>query len=248
VTAYDFAAAADAWSHPPADGIGNPDARIIPSLPDDDLRTLAARIERARYDGMQNYKGLWRSTLGLDDTHDKDVLDFGCGLGVEALQYAKAGNRVMLADISIYNLAAAEAMFRAHGHEPDALVHVQGQPPFFDCECFDIFHASGVLHHTPWARDIVAHALGYLRAGGEVRLMLYSDEAWRLHVGDDPPDDTAAHPAFDAWVRRMDPVGFYADWYDRDKIERTFGDMLELRRFSYLCPNRQYCAAVLVKP
>jgi SAM-dependent methyltransferase len=239
---------AEAWSRPPVDDVGYiPSAELL-KLPDDALSAVVAQMTRTRYGpgGWRNWNGLWRDLLGLDELQDLDVLDFGCGTGVEAVQLA-GKNRVQLADIASSNLALASRVLRLSGHEPAAVWDVTGAWPFLGAPdaSIDVFHASGVLHHIPWARDIMRRAHQLLRPGGQVRLMLYSDNAWRWKPGGEPPDDVAAHPDGPAFARHWDQVGEYADWYDRDRLEKRFGDLFEVERCEYMCPRSEYLGAVL---
>jgi SAM-dependent methyltransferase len=250
----DWDATVEAWSHPPVDDVGYLPAADLLALPDNQLRRLVDRMRSARYQGWRNFHGLWRDVLGLDSTHGKDVLDFGCGAGVEALELALAGNRVALADISGLNVQVAYrvlCLYRdqlTHMHDQGITLYlISDEPPFIDCPpgSFDVFHCCGVLHHIPWARQIMERAHQLLRPAGEARLMLYSDEGWRIATGTEPPDEVTAHPDFERFVRYYDQVGDYADWYDPARIEERFGDLFDVVRCEYLTPNRRYLAAVL---
>lgn len=77
--------------------------------------------------------------------------------------------------------------------------------------------------------------------------MLYSDRAWQIATGTEPPAVTAKHPDFMTFVRAMDGVGSYADWYDREKIQQLFGEWFEIVDFDYITENENYLAAVLRK-
>jgi SAM-dependent methyltransferase len=242
----------EAWSHPPVDDVGYPPATDLLALPADDLRRVVERMRAVRYGGWRNYLGLWRDVLGLDSTTGKDVIDFGCGVGAEALELALAGNWVALADIAADNVMLSARVLQIHS---DQLTHmskidvflVSDEPPFIDCPParFDVFHCSGVLHHIPWARQVMERAHELLRPGGEARLLLYSDEGWRVATGTEPPDDVTTHPGFERFVRYFDQVGDYADWYSRVRLEERFGDLFDITSCEYLTPNRCYLAAVL---
>jgi SAM-dependent methyltransferase len=234
------------WSRPPVDGIGYVPVADLLAMGDDELKATIAEANRVRYSSWRNHNGLWVDVLGLDSTTGRDVLDYGCGVGAEALVYAEAGNRVTVADIVADNVALAARVLAIHGHEPEKAL-IGDLTPFTDLPAgsFDVVHCSGVLHHIPWALDTVEHFAQLLRPGGEVRLMLYSDEGWRLATATDPPDDVTLHPQFDEFVHYFDAVGIYADWYDKARLTARFGDLFTVERFSYLTPNRRYCAAVL---
>lgn len=238
----------EAWSRPPVDDVGYLSSADLLGLSDDELNAVVAQMTRTRYGygGWRNYRGLWRDLLGLDDLEDLDVLDFGCGTGVEAVQLAKR-NRVQLADIASANLALAARVLALAGYAPTALWGVSGTWPFLNTPAasIDVFYASGVLHHIPWAADIMRRAHAMLRPGGQVRLMLYSDNAWRLRPGGEPPEDVTTHPDGPAYARAWDQVGEYADWYDRGRLESRFGEWFEVERCEYMCPQSEYLGAVL---
>lgn len=234
------------WSRPPVDSIGYVPVGDLLAMGDDELRATIGEANRVRYSSWRNHGNLWVDLLGLESTTGKDVLDYGCGVGAEALVYAQAGNRLTVADIVAENVELAHRVLHLHGHDAGRAL-ISDTPPLTELprSSFDVIHCSGVLHHIPWARETVEHFAELLRPGGEVRLMLYSDQGWRLATATEPPEDASAHPLFDQFVHYFDAVGVYADWYDQTRIESRFGDLFSVERFAYLTPNRRYCAAVL---
>jgi hypothetical protein len=86
-----------------------------------------------------------------------------------------------------------------------------------------------------------------LAPGGEVRLMVYSDEAWRIAVGTEPPEVVEDDPGFETYWRYWDPIGGYADWYDGPKLIKRFGGNFAPIYTQYLTKNREYLGAILVK-
>jgi 2-polyprenyl-3-methyl-5-hydroxy-6-metoxy-1,4-benzoquinol methylase len=193
--------------------------------------------------------------LKLDETHDQDVLDFGCGVGMEARELHNAGNRVQLADLSPDNLALAMRVLSLTDAPPDMVIcHlVTDTPPYFtaDRSSFDVIHCSGVLHHIPWAREIMRRFHDVLRPGGEVRLMLYSDHGWKLAVNaTDLPHRTAKAeqlPHFEKFVRYFDGVGQYADFYSLEKLEHEFGALFNVSEVAYLTEDLRFLGAVLTR-
>ena len=233
--------AAEAWSSPPVDDVGYLPASFMLNMTDDELRGLIRNMRVARYEGWRNHKGLWRDLLGLD-IPDRDVLDYGCGTGMEALELARAGNRVAVADIVPENVALARRVLQLHGFQARTWVLSHGRRPYGTFDCVNL---SGVLHHIREPRPVIERVHRLLRPGGEARLMLYSDIGWRIATGTPPPEDVTAHPEFWKFVRFFDAVGDYADWYDVTKLEDRFGDLFQISRFEYLTPDYRYCAAVL---
>lgn len=225
-----------AWASPPVDDIGYISSEKLLDISDEDLADLIVNFERTRYTGWRNWRNNWRRVLKLDTTHDKAVLDWGCGVGMEALQYAKAGNDVRLADIVPSNVELARRVLELFGYSES-----RSAGPY------DVIHCCGVLHHVPNPVDVMRDFSYRLQKKGEVRLMLYSDWAWRIHTGLEPPESTAEHALFETYVRAMDGVGDYADWYDADKLERLFGEWYKVENFEYLTQDMSYCGAVMVK-
>jgi len=243
-----------AWSHPPVDDVGYLSSRDMLDWDDARLHKMIHTMHDVRYNGWRNHNGLWRDLMGLDTTTGKDILDFGCGVGIEALELHNAGNRVSVADISGDNIALAIRVMQLCGDPVPGTITgylVDADPPYiYAGECgFDVIHCNGVLHHIPWARQIMERFHDLLRPGGQVRLMVYSDEGWRIYTGTEPPPVPwmTSHPKFETFVRAFDSVGSYAEWYDENKIRNRFGDLFTVDRFAYLTPNRRYCAAVLTK-
>lgn len=242
-----FADQQRAWSHPPVDDVGYIPSVDLLDYSDADLRTLVERFEKSRYEGERNRDNVWRDTLGLDSTHDSTVLDYGCGTGVEALQYAKAGNTVWVADIAPTNVQLACRIQNLYGYDAHPLV-IDSEYPFISpSTSFDVIHCSGALHHIPEPRPVVERFTELLKPGGELRLMLYSDIAWREYTGTEPPEDVTDHPGREKFVRKMDSVGEWADWYDRDRLEARFGDLLSIDRVEYMMRDRTFLAATLRK-
>ncbi len=225
-----------AWQCIPVDGIGYLDSEEFLGWNDNRIRAFIRDFEATRYGGWRNAGNLWRSTLGLDTTHGKRIMDFGCGYGIEALQFCKSGNEVVLSDIHPGNVKAAEKVLRVSGYEPAEPGKV------------DIFYSNGVLHHTPLIREILEEAVENLNDGGEIRLLLYSDKAWIIKTGTDLPPikaDVTKHPAFPIYVKAMDAVGEYSDWYTKEKLEMRVGDFLDVLDFTYITPNGMYATTHL---
>lgn len=230
---YDFLKQRQNWEIIPLDDVGYFSAEDL--LKDPGLDEKIAQMEKTRYGGWRNYDNKWRELLGLDSTRGKTILDFGCGVGIESLQFTRLGNKVYSADI---NEASTKLAQRVAGSIP---VQVTGEYPFWPDIQFDIFYANGVLHHIPYARQILERALEC--GATEFRLMLYTDIAWQLATGG-ALDDESLRPMFAA---AYDFKAAYADWYNEAKLKRLFGDILQLKSFEYITPRKEYSVAIMEK-
>lgn len=225
---YDFQKNSKEWLSLPVDDIGYIPADELLDMSDADFGRLIAQASDNRYNlkGYRNYKNKWREYLGLDSTKGKRVLDFGCGIGLEALQFHR-DNTVILADI---NQASLDVSKRTLGANVETAL-ITDVYPFFECQPIDIFYANGVLHHTPRFREILERAAEVLKPDGEVRLMLYSDKGWKI-AGTDP-------------VRFFDGVGEYADWYSLEKLTETVGDIYDVFFCEYITTDDRFLVAKL---
>jgi len=111
------------------------------------------------------------------------VLEIGCGLGTDTMNFARCGAQVTAVDVSPVSLELARQ--RAEVLDlADRIRFVHGNaeeltrvlPP----QTFDLVYSFGVLHHTPRPERALAELRQYLHAGSTVKLMLYHRYAWKV--------------------------------------------------------------------
>lgn len=239
-----------AWSHPPIDDDGYCSSVDLAALPDDVLRGFIDKMRRARYGGWRNAGGVWRTGLGLDELTDLDVLDYGCGFGLEAAELSRA-NRVTIADISPDNLVLALRVIRLCGGDPVGALLISEHYPFVAAPdaSFDEIHCVGVLHHSREPIAVLRRFAELLRPGGQVRALLYGPGMWRQVIREDaePPEDPSTHPRFAAYVRHCDLVGDYADWYSPERLAARAAGLLDVEAARYYDGDR-FLIATLRRP
>ena len=101
----------------------------------------------------------------------KDVLEVGCGLGTDLMEFK--GARAVGVDLT----PRAVALARRRG--ADARVADARSLPFPDAS-FDLVYSFGVIHHSPEPEKIVAEIWRVLRPGGTVIAMLYNRRSFRV--------------------------------------------------------------------
>lgn len=256
MTVPSFKARAKQWSSPPVDDVGYIPAADMLKMDDKDLLALVNDFEVARYQGWRNWRNRWRDVLRLDMTKQKNVLDYGCGVGIEALQYAKAGNYVSLADIAPDNVRLASRIIHLHGFKTVHEMVIDENEPFLPYlhpktdkhDSFDVIHCAGVLHHIPDPVAVIRSMHKWTRRDGELRLMLYSNVAWEIATKTLAPEgDVHDYVEFDQFWQHWDPIGGYADWYDVEKLRHRFGQWFKVLRYEPLTRNGAYVGAVMVK-
>lgn len=255
---YNFQKQIAEWSSPPVDDIGYIPSKEILNKSKKIIKEFVREFENTRYSlsGWRNKGNKWRKYLGLDDTYGKNIIDFGCGYGIEALQFLKNGNKVSIADISEDNLNASEKIIKTMGYNIFNKIKVSNEFPFFEYNGkIDIFYSNGVLHHTPKIAEILSRVSKILKEDGEIRLMLYSEKAYTIYADSKLPpieEDIRESKYFDKFVKAMDNVGSYADWYSEDKIKylldkinKMSENQLKLVSYKYICDNDRYCVVIL---
>lgn len=253
IEVFSFDTQKNEWKRIPVDNIAYLDPQTICNISSEEFLELIRKFEVNRYGlhGWRNHKNLWRSKLGLDTTTEKTVLDFGCGFGIESIQFAKKNNKVILADINQSSLDVATKGLALFNTIPLQTCLVQGDYPYFTVnQSYDIFYSNGVLHHTPDMPAILKRATESLKDDGEVRLMLYSDKGWALATGSAIPpieESVETNPNFWRFVRYFDEDGMYADWYNKEKLELRLGEFLTVKSCDYITNDDRYLVAILEK-
>jgi len=107
----------------------------------------------------------------------RDVLDVGCGNGVEVVRFARAGARVTGVDIAPnaielakQNVAQQDVPARLDVADAEAL-------PFADAT-FDLVYAHGVVQYTSDDRRAVGECRRVLRPGGLAIFQVYNRVSW----------------------------------------------------------------------
>jgi SAM-dependent methyltransferase len=110
-------------------------------------------------------------------TRDRDVLEIGCGLGTDTVEFARAGARYTGIDLTAPAVALTAAKLRAYGL-PGRTLKADAEHLPFDDASFDIVYSWGVIHHTPDTVRCVDEIYRVLRPGGTLILMLYHLHGW----------------------------------------------------------------------
>ena len=135
-------------------------------------RLLAARHEYAPWMVEElDYAG----TRGLD------VLDVGCGQGIDVARYAQAGARATGIDLTPRHVELASAHLAALGLDATIELGDAESLPFEDGS-FDRVSSNGVLHHTPDMPAALAEIARVLRPGGEARIVVYNKSSFHYWV------------------------------------------------------------------
>ena len=115
--------------------------------------------------------------VDFDGWRDKDVLEVGCGAGVDLVRFARGGARVVGVDLAPSAIALARANFAQQHLTADLRVANGEALPFAD-NSFDLVFAHGVVQYTPDPATLVAECHRVLRPGGQAIFQVYNRISW----------------------------------------------------------------------
>jgi ubiquinone/menaquinone biosynthesis C-methylase UbiE len=103
---------------------------------------------------------------------NKKVLEVGCGVGTDLLQFARAGASVHAVDLSPQSLGLAQRRLELYGYAGDIREADAEVLPFED-NTFDLVYSWGVIHHTPAPPRAVREIHRVLKPHGHICIMVY---------------------------------------------------------------------------
>lgn len=111
------------------------------------------------------------------------VLEIGCGVGTDTINFARAGAQVTAVDLSGKSLEVARqraevlglmdriTFYRANAEELGEVVPLN---------VYDLVYSFGVLHHTPQPGRVAEQIRRYLQPGGTAKVMVYHRYSWKV--------------------------------------------------------------------
>jgi SAM-dependent methyltransferase len=111
------------------------------------------------------------------------VLEIGCGLGTDTVNFARGGARVTSVELSDESASLARQRVEIFGLSDRVTIHVgdaEDLPQILPAQTFDLVYSFGVIHHSPHPRRIVEHLRRYMTPASELRLMVYARVSYKL--------------------------------------------------------------------
>ena len=140
-------------------------------------RRFFEEIEQQRYRRQPHIRGVARFSAFAG----RRVLELGCGVGTDGLQFARAGAVYFGADLSPSSAGLAQERF-LHWSQVARFSVVNGETLPFADESFDHIYSFGVIHHSPDTAAIVAEFRRILRPNGSFCVMVYNRNSVNYHV------------------------------------------------------------------
>jgi len=111
----------------------------------------------------------------------KKVLELGCGIGTDSVNFARGGAHLTAVDLSERSLEICRQRFWIYGLRADFhRGNIEELSSFLPPQRFDLIYSFGVIHHTPNPQNVLAEIRKFCSRDTEVRVMLYSKWSWKV--------------------------------------------------------------------
>tara|TARA_Y100000590_G_scaffold368256_1_gene428809 strand:+ start:1068 stop:1880 length:813 start_codon:yes stop_codon:yes gene_type:complete len=112
----------------------------------------------------------------------KKVLEIGCGIGTDSIEFAKHGAELTVIDISQKSLDICKKRFEVYNLKAEFIL---GDAEELDTylskdDKYDLIYAWGSIHHSLHPEVIVKNLKKYLKIGGIFKLMVYSKVSMKM--------------------------------------------------------------------
>jgi SAM-dependent methyltransferase len=111
----------------------------------------------------------------------KKVLEIGCGIGTDAVNFARAGAQYTGVELSEASLDLTKKRFEVFGLKGQFFqANVEDLDSAVPIEPYDLIYSFGVIHHTPHPDTALEQLKKYTASNTELRVMVYSKFSWKV--------------------------------------------------------------------
>jgi SAM-dependent methyltransferase len=111
---------------------------------------------------------------------NKKVLEIGCGIGTDAVNFIRNGaiyTGLELSDKSLELTKQRLDIYNLNGSLYN--LNAENNIDFLGSESYDLIYSFGVIHHSPNPEKIVKNAYNLLKPGGTLKIMVYAENSWK---------------------------------------------------------------------
>ena len=127
---------------------------------------------------------IFQNLRSLNAGVGKNVLEIGCGIGTDTINFARAGARVTAVDLSAESLQVARTRAEIFGlsdriefYEANA----EHLADFVSPRPFDLIYSFGVIHHSPNPEKIIEQVReNFVHPASVLKLMVYHRRSWKV--------------------------------------------------------------------
>ena len=153
---------------------------------------------------------------GFSDTNGKKVMEVGCGMATEGINFARSGATYTGTDLSTESLDLAEKRFKVYNEKGNFyLGNSEELSSFVPVETYDLIYSFGVIHHSPHPEKIISEIKKYMNKDSTLKIMLYATDSWKnymIEAGHDQPEAQYGCPIANTYTN--DEVRELLDGFD----------------------------------
>jgi len=110
----------------------------------------------------------------------KKVLEIGCGIGTDSINFVKNGASLTCVELSEESLKICKNRFDKYGLKANFyLCNAENLSSVVPVEKYDLIYSFGVIHHSPNPENVLSEIKKYMDQKSEARIMLYSKFSWK---------------------------------------------------------------------
>lgn len=113
----------------------------------------------------------------------KKVLEIGCGIGTDTINFARNGAEVTAVDLTEKSLGVARQRAKVFGLE-NRIRFIQANAEelssFVPVDSYDLVYSFGVIHHTPHPERVLDQVRQYVSPGSTLKIMVYNRWSWKV--------------------------------------------------------------------
>lgn len=133
------------------------------------------------YKRYSRYYPYFKEVCEFEYHQNEEVLEVGCGLGTDLVEYAKHGAHVTGVDLGEDQVILTKFNLEIRGLPYREIIIADAEKLPFADSTFDLVVSIGVLHHTPHTEKAIAEIHRVLKPDGTVLVLLYA-RGWKHYI------------------------------------------------------------------
>jgi len=112
----------------------------------------------------------------------KKVLEIGCGIGTDTVNFARAGALITAVDVSSESLKVAKKRARVFNLQ-NMIIFYQANAEklsqYVPIKQYDLVYSFGVIHHTPHPEKVISEIKKFMHQKTVLKIMIYHRYSWK---------------------------------------------------------------------
>ena len=186
---------------------------------------------------MNPYKFPWhmeRIEREAERLRGAHLLEVGCGMGYDSLEFLKRGVRVTATDLTSAAVELAAKHFAIEGVQAEDVRAENVLALSLDDDTFDAVWAAGVLHHTGDIRQAVREIYRVLKPGGRAMISaFYRRPSWMLllaRVGRSNIEFEDEDPPVTDFLREADILDMFEGFFIEEAVQEHYRALRTAKR------------------